>query len=77
MALTKRCASVRVGGQQLVPDDHARAGQRRDLVDRQQVDLHALRREPQRLVVAEAGDQVDVAVQQAVHLVELRVRRGW
>ena len=53
---------VRIIGEQLVSDDHPGTGQRRDLVDRQQADVHAARLEAQRLVVAEARDELDVAV---------------
>ena len=64
---------LRVRLEQLVADDHPRPGQRRDLVDREQVDAHPPVLELERLVVAEAGDQVDVAVGEAIDLVELRV----
>ena len=73
MARAKALDQLGIGGQQLVPDDHPRPRQWSHVIDRQQADVHAARLEAQRLVVSEAGDEVDVTVRQAVDLVELRV----
>ena len=70
---TLRGNSLLIGGEQVVANHDPRPGQRREIIDRHQLDLEALRLQPQRLVGAEPRDQVHVAIQQPVDLVELRV----
>ena len=73
-ARRRRRDHLEVRLEQVVADHDPWARQRREVVDGHQLDLEPLRLEPQRLVRPEAGDEVDVAVQKALDLVELRVR---